>query len=61
MRFHAIEFGGRRGDFAGQVEAAGIGSDYSAGVDKATGDSMVYVKTKTERLAAGTRLMLRTK
>jgi len=61
MRFHAIEFGGRRGDFAGQVEVAGIGSDYSAGVDKATGDSMVYVKTKTERLAAGTRLMLRTK
>ncbi|HEV2445342.1 MAG TPA: hypothetical protein VGS58_05450, partial [Candidatus Sulfopaludibacter sp.] len=36
LRFHAIEFAGRRGDFAGSVEVAGIGGDYSAGVDKAT-------------------------
>jgi hypothetical protein len=61
LRFHAIEFGGRHGDFSAEVETAGIGTDYSVSIDRQTGESMIYIKTRVERLAPGTRLGLRTR
>jgi hypothetical protein len=61
IHFRTIEFGGRHGDLAADVEMAGVGPDYSIGKDPATGDSIIFVKSKVERLAAGTRLALRIK
>jgi hypothetical protein len=61
VRFHSIEFGGRHGNFSGDVEMAGIGTDYSVAHDPSTGDSVVFIKSKVERLPSGTRLLLRTK
>ncbi len=61
LLFHTIEFGGRRGEFSGELEAAGIGADYFIRHDGQPPEDLVYVKAQAERLLAGTRLMLRTK
>jgi hypothetical protein len=61
LRLQTIEFEGRRGTFAGDIEAAGIGPNYYVGLDRETGDPIVYVKTIVPHFLAGTRLSLRTK
>ena len=61
LHFQNIEFEGRRGKISADVDMAGIGSDYSVSKDPQTGDSVVFIKSKVERLALGTRLALRTK
>ena len=61
VHFHSIEFGGRHGNFSGDVEMAGIGTDYSVARDESSGDSVVFIKSKVERLPSGTRLLLRTR
>ena len=61
LHFQKIEFGGRTGAISAGVDAAGVGADFSVSRDPQTGDSVVFLKSKVERLAAGTRLALRTK
>lgn len=61
VRFHTIEFDGRRGGFSGELGAAGIGTDYAVGQDSKTGESFISVKTKNDRIPAGTRLVIYTR
>lgn len=61
MRFQTIEFGGRHGNFSADMQMAGIGTDYSVAHNPQTGDSVVYIKSKVERLLSGTRLVFRTR
>jgi hypothetical protein len=60
LRFQSIEFGGRHGDFAGEVGAAGITSDFVAGQGQ-SGESFISVKSRVERVPAGTRLLIYTR
>jgi hypothetical protein len=57
----SIEFGGRRGPFPGELSAAGIGPGYSVRPGTRKDDNAQYIVAKMDRLAAGTRIALRTK
>ena len=61
LLFHTIEFSTRRGEFSAGVEEAGIGPSYVMARNRQTGEKLLYVKGQSERLPAGTRLVLRTK
>jgi hypothetical protein len=60
LRFHTIEFGGRAGDFSGEVAGAGIGTNYHVEHVVRSGEDVVLVQ-RAEQLAAGMRLLLRTR
>jgi len=61
LLFHTIEFAGRRGDFSGAATSVGIGTDYFVARDAPPAGQWIYARTRDERLAAGTRLVLETK
>ena len=60
LKFHAVAFGGRHGDFSADVQTAGILSDYVVGSGP-EGVNVVWVKSNLERIPAGTRMMLQTR
>jgi len=60
LRFDTIEFGGARGTVSADIDSAGVGKIYRIGRMDKRGGRMVYMETKTGRLAAGTRIELRT-
>ena len=59
--FQTIEFAGRRGEFRSELEAGGNTSAYSIGRSRQSGERLLWVKTQTDRVPAGTRLQLRTR
>jgi hypothetical protein len=61
VRFHAIEFGARSGEFSAVVDSAGVGTNYFVRNGQEAGESFVSVKATLERFDAGTRLLLRRK
>jgi hypothetical protein len=61
LLFHTIEFRGRRGEFSGELEAAGNISSTSIARDRKSGEIMLWTKTLTNRLPGGTRLRFLTK
>lgn len=61
LSFTRIDFGGRSGAFSAEVESAGMGRNYAVKRNDIGGETMVYVETKTAKLTAGTRVMLRTR
>jgi hypothetical protein len=60
VRFEAIEFGGRHGEFAGVVDSLGVGTNYFVRGSDQPGESLVAVKATVQKFDAGTRLLLRT-
>jgi len=61
LRFDAIEFDGRRGEFSGIVDSAGVGNNYYTRAGEQPGESFVAVKATLERFERGTRLLIRAK
>jgi len=61
LQFEGIEFGGRRGEFPGVVEAVGVGPSYFARYDDKSGESLVSVKATIEKFDAGMRMLIRRK
>lgn len=61
LKFHAVAFGGRHGDFSASVQTAGILSNFLVDSGLPGGISVVWVKSNQERIPAGTRVMLQTR
>lgn len=60
LKFHAIAFGGRHGDFSANGLTAGVLSNYYVDTEP-DGVSTVWVKSNQARIPAGMRMMVQTR